>query len=72
MLIKALATVFRPYRRILELEQALEPFASLAHIAVDGRMWKSRIQHERIVDWFGPTDFHKALQAYPEATDPAE
>lgn len=51
--------------RIKELENALEPFASFAHIAVDPDGWNSSIHKESISTWFGPSQFRFALQIHP-------
>lgn len=41
-----------------------DPFATFADHAVDDEGWSSTTQRERIVDWFGPTDFHRAKALY--------
>lgn len=43
-----------------ELMEALEPFASFGHREVDAEGWKHPPMRERIVDWFGPSDFRRA------------
>jgi len=42
------------------LVEALEPFAAFAETFVDDEGWKHPPMRERIVDWFGPTDFRNA------------
>lgn len=50
--------VSRLNRRVAALEAALEPFARFAESNTDGEGWAgSRCERERIVDWFGPSDF---------------
>lgn len=50
--------------RIAELEAALEPFASeFAKVFVDDEGWTGPMNKERIVDWFGPSDFRVACAA---------
>lgn len=61
-----------------QLREALAPFASFAEHAVEATGeghygWMSRIGHERICDWFGPTDFGEALAARgPQVSTPVE
>jgi hypothetical protein len=51
-----------------QLREALRPFADFAEHAVENTGnyygWLSRIGHERICDWFGPTDFGEARAAH--------
>lgn len=56
--------------RIAKLEDALKPFAEFAKGNTEadedwsGGRWKeSCCRNDRIVDWFGPSDFQKALEA---------
>lgn len=57
--------------------EALEPFASFAATNVDAEGWNLpvSVHKDRIVDWFGPSDFRRAQMAYAalkqsEATAP--
>jgi hypothetical protein len=46
------------------LEEALEPFATFAKNNTDEDGWtEGACKGERIVDWFGPSDFRAALEA---------
>ena len=45
------------------LRGALEPFSSFANENVDENGWISTTHRERIVDWFGPSDFREARAA---------
>lgn len=46
------------------LVEALEPFATFAANNVDEEGWAGlRCERERIVDWFGPSDFRRAALA---------
>lgn len=42
---------------------ALEPFAAFAEHTVDNEGWSGTAQRERIVDWFGPSEFRRAHAA---------
>lgn len=42
------------------LRGALEPFATFAATFVDNEGWTGPMNQERIVDWFGPSDFRRA------------
>lgn len=54
------------------LVEALEPFATFADTFVDDDDgWTGTMKQERIVDWFGPSDFRRARQALA-ATIPAD
>lgn len=46
--------------RIEELEAALEPFATFSDTFIDEEGWSGPMKTERIVDWFGPSDFRRA------------
>lgn len=46
--------------------EALEPFATWAENEVDAEGWKNPPMRERIVDWFGPSDFRAAAEALTE------
>lgn len=46
--------------RIDALEAALGPFATFADPFVDAEGWSGPMKQERIVDWFGPSDFRLA------------
>ena len=46
-----------------EMQEALEPFASYADHSVDEDGWTGPMRKERIVDWFGPSDFRLARAA---------
>lgn len=43
-----------------KLREVLEPFASFAPTFVDADGWTGPMNKERIVDWFGPSDFRRA------------
>lgn len=43
-----------------ELLAGLEPFATFAETFVDADGWTGPMKQERIVDWFGPSDFRLA------------
>lgn len=45
---------------IAELREGLKTFADFAATAVNDEGWSGTIQRERIVDWFGPSDFRRA------------
>ena len=46
------------------LKEALRPFAQFAEWNTDNEGWAgTQCQRERIVDWFGPTDFRRARAA---------
>ncbi len=47
---------------------ALEPFATFADENVDSEGWTSSTQRERIVDWFGPSQFRAAQEAFDVIT----
>ncbi|MFN3456919.1 MAG: hypothetical protein ACK4Z8_05010 [Novosphingobium sp.] len=49
--------------KIKALEGDLEPFGSFAETFVDEEGWKGSMSKERIVDWFGPSDFRAAQAA---------
>jgi hypothetical protein len=49
--------------RAAALREALEPFASFAATFIDDEGWVGPMNKERIVDWFGPSDFRKAALA---------
>lgn len=54
---------------------ALEPFATFAEQAVDENGWSDlglSLKDERIVDWFGPSDFRAALAARTPITSDAD
>lgn len=45
-------------------KEALRPFASeFAETFVDEHGWTGPMKQERIVDWFGPSDFRRAREA---------
>ena len=46
--------------RIGELEEGLRPFASFAEHATDQDGWSGSMHKERVVDWFGPSDYRHA------------
>ncbi|MBN7804849.1 hypothetical protein JZX86_05660 [Agrobacterium rosae] len=47
--------------RVKSLEEALKPFTTVSENWVDDEGWSDRAcQHDRIVDWFGPSDFRRA------------
>lgn len=50
-------------RKLGEAERALEPFATFADTFVDDEGWTGPMRQERIVDWFGPSDFRDARKA---------
>lgn len=50
-------------RRIAELSEALEPFATFADTFIDSEGWNGPMSSTRIVDWFGPSDFRTARAA---------
>lgn len=59
--------------RIEEMEVALEPFATFADTFIDEEGWSGPMKAERIVDWFGPSDFRKARAALTAAIgEPSE
>lgn len=61
---EAAATITALRARVAELEGALEPFAVFADDNADAHGWAGLgCQKERIVDWFGPSDFHSARAA---------
>lgn len=45
------------------LREALRPFATFAETFVGDDGWVGPMNKERIVDWFGPSDFSIARQA---------
>ena len=49
-----------PSQSMDAVREALEPMASLADAFIDHEGWKSPPMRERIVDWFGPSDFRRA------------
>lgn len=55
------------------VREALKPFASFAETFVGAEGWAGPMGTERIVDWFGPSDFRAALAALttPAAKDDA-
>jgi len=65
--------------QVRKLREALEPFATFAENYVDPEGWNDvgiSASHERIVDWFGPSDFRQArtlaeseVEAAKEASD---
>lgn len=50
----------------------LEPFISFADHAVDEHGWSGSTQRERIVDWFGPSDFRRLKDTVGSAWLPDE
>jgi len=53
--------------------EALEPFATFAENYVNPKGWNDvgiGTSHERIVDWFGPSDFRQARTALAEGETP--
>lgn len=44
---------------------ALEPFVAFAKHAVDAEGWTGTVQNERIVDWFGPSEFRALSLSLP-------
>lgn len=51
---------------VVGLREALEPFATFGADQVDDEGWNDTglsTKEERIVDWFGPSDFRRALAA---------
>ena len=67
---EALARAERAERALADRDAAIEPFKTFASFAVDADGWKSRIGHERICDWFGPSDFKPFLPAPEPVSDP--
>jgi hypothetical protein len=58
-----------------DLRSALEPFASWAQRNVDDSGWNDDGVtgcRERIVDWFGPSQFRAVMEAYAALAQPAE
>lgn len=53
--------------RIVDLENALLPFAEHGRSCVDANGWAPGSGRERVCDWFGPSDFRAAAAALPEA-----
>lgn len=51
-----------------ELEAALKPFAEFAD-NTDENGWTSRIHHEPISTWFGPSDFRRAAALLAAITE---
>ena len=63
--------------RVAALETALRPFQEFASHAVetweDGTgSWLNRMGHERICDWFGPTDFAHVAALAGSGTEPPQ
>jgi hypothetical protein len=62
------AEAYREYASIMEaarveivkLRQGLVPFANFGTREVDEHGWKNWPMRDRLVDWFGPTDFRRA------------
>jgi hypothetical protein len=52
-----------PSCEVERLREALEPFSTFAETFVDEDGWQSSMRNERIVDWFGPSDFRRAAAA---------
>lgn len=56
--------------RVKSLEEALKPFTTVSENWVDEEGWSDRAcQHDRIVDWFGPSDFRRARTALSSTGD---
>jgi hypothetical protein len=54
------------YYRV-EVAKALEPFATFANDNTDCEGWNDAglsTKDERVVDWFGPSDFNRAATVY--------
>jgi len=62
-ILTAAITALRQHSGESALREALEPFASFADTFVDAEGWTNSMRRERIVDWFGPSDFRKARAA---------
>lgn len=60
---QAAGHVLDQHERIAAVLKALEPFATFAETFVDDEGWTGPMRQERIIDWFGPSDFRRALQA---------
>jgi len=53
--------------KVALLTEALKPFATFAENNTDDEGWAgSTCQRDRIVDWFGPSDFRAARRALSE------
>jgi hypothetical protein len=52
------------------LRAALQPFASFCEPFVDADGWVMSMRKERIVDWFGPSDFRTARTALEGTPSP--
>lgn len=51
-------------QRVENLREALEPFATFGENNVDDQGWKDGCGgRDRIVDWFGPSEFRAAKEA---------
>lgn len=55
-----------PSPREKRYAEALEPFATFADTFIDAEGWVSPMRSERIIDWFGPSDFRHARTALAE------
>lgn len=53
---------------IERLQNALKPFATFADTFVDADGWTGPMNVERIVDWFGPSDFREARATLSQGT----
>lgn len=50
--------------KVKSLEEALKPFITVSESWIDEEGWSGlACQHDRIVDWFGPSDFRRARTA---------
>lgn len=52
-----------------EVREALEPFATFYPTFANEDGWTSPMTKERIVDWFGPTDFRRAAKVFATLKD---
>lgn len=53
----------------LKVAKVLEPFASFGKDNVDSEGWNDigvSTKNERVVDWFGPSDFRRANELYQQ------
>lgn len=56
---------------VAELVEALETFGGdFAETFIDDEGWKSPMRKERIIDWFGPSDFRKAQHLISKHGEP--
>lgn len=62
---EAADTITRLSAELADARGALEAFATFADTFIDAEGWSGPMKQERIVDWFGPSDFRRARSCLP-------